>query len=168
MRIAMVSLIRTKSGRWAARKVIPADVRDAYGKREEKKTWPASLSAGQAKDELAAWLGPIEGRIALLRAAVASQPVCFTKRQCHALAGEWYRAKVDADEAAFTDSAGFWDWDADLAAILPDAEHSDEVAPLRPIAPIVQARDQLLLEKGLQLGVLRVEVEKLPRYATEI
>ena len=37
MGIAMVSLTRNSTGLWAARKAIPADVRTAYGKREEKK-----------------------------------------------------------------------------------------------------------------------------------
>jgi hypothetical protein len=60
MAFAMVGLKRTKTGRWAARKEIPQDVRAAYGKREEKKTWPAELNQGQAKAELAAWLIPIE------------------------------------------------------------------------------------------------------------
>jgi len=74
MGIAMVSLTRTKSGLWKARKAIPADVREAYGKREEKKTWPAELAAGQAKAELATWLTPIEERIGMLRASAAQTP----------------------------------------------------------------------------------------------
>jgi len=82
MGIAMVALTRTKSGRWASRKVMPSDVRTAYGKREEKKTWPASLSEEQAKAELGASLSPIEERISLLRAAKMAVPVTLTARQC--------------------------------------------------------------------------------------
>lgn len=73
MGIAMVALTRNKSGLWAARKAIPADIRSAYGKREEKKTWPAALSRAQAKAEFAAWLIAIEDRIGMLR-AMAGQP----------------------------------------------------------------------------------------------
>jgi hypothetical protein len=36
MAICMPSLTRTPSGLWTARKVIPEDVRAAYGKREDK------------------------------------------------------------------------------------------------------------------------------------
>jgi hypothetical protein len=40
MAVTMVALKRSKTGHWQARKEIPADVRAAYGKREEKRTWP--------------------------------------------------------------------------------------------------------------------------------
>ena len=49
MALRMAKLTRTKTGLWTARKVIPADVRDAYGKTEDKPTWPASLTQGQAR-----------------------------------------------------------------------------------------------------------------------
>lgn len=149
MGVAVVSLTRTKTGRWYARKAIPADVRGAYGKREEKQTWEASLTEGQAKAELASWLAPIEDRITLLRAAKSASPVTLTSRQCAAMAGEWYRAKVADEEARFTDVPGAWDWEADIAAIRPDDDESWEDQPLRPIASIVQARDALLRDKGL-------------------
>lgn len=42
--VSTPSLKRTPSGLWMARKVIPEDVRAACGKREEKPTWPGSLS----------------------------------------------------------------------------------------------------------------------------
>lgn len=92
MAFAMVGLKRSRTGLWTARKEIPADVRAAYGKREEKKSWPAVLTAGQAKAELAAWLIPIEERIAALRAMVGQAPLRLSPRQARALAGEWYKA----------------------------------------------------------------------------
>ena len=103
MAFAMVGLKRSKTGLWTARKEIPGDVRAAYGKREEKKSWPADLTAGQAKAELAAWPIPIEERIAAQRAMAGQTPVTLTKRHARALAGEWYRAKVaqHEDELAF-------------------------------------------------------------------
>lgn len=118
MGIAMVALTRTKSGRWASRKVIPSDVRAAYKKREEKKTWPASLSEEQAKAELGAWLSPIEERISLLRAAKAAVPVALTARQCRAIASDWYKALSEAEEEKFTEGVGEWDWDADIESIV--------------------------------------------------
>ena len=90
MAFAMVGLMRSKTGLWADRKEMPADVRAGYGKREEKKGWPAELTAGQANAELAAWLIPIEERIAALRAMAGQTPITFSKRQARAIAGEWF------------------------------------------------------------------------------
>lgn len=155
MRYAVVSLTRKKSGKWYARKAIPADVREPYGKREEKQTWPASLSEGQAKAELAAWLAPIEDRIASLRAHQTMTTVTLTRRQSVTLAGEWYRAKTDAAEPRFTEATGDWDWDADMLAILPEdgAEGLAEGKPFRPIPLIVEERDRLIVARGLRLDV---------------
>lgn len=153
MRYAVVSLTRKKSGKWYARKAIPADVREPYGKREEKQTWPASLSEGQAKAELAAWLAPIEDRIAALRAHRTMATVTLTRRQSLALAGEWYREKVAAEEPRFTETPGVWDWDAEVIAILPenDPEGLTEGQPLRPTPFITEERDQLVIARGLRL-----------------
>lgn len=50
MAVAMPSLKRNlSSGNWVARKVIPADVREVFGKREAKRAWPATLSEPEAK-----------------------------------------------------------------------------------------------------------------------
>lgn len=159
MRCAVVSLTRKKSGKWYARKAIPADVREAYGKREEKQSWPATLTEGQAKAELAAWLAPIEDRIAALRAHRTFATVTLTRRQSLKLAGEWYRAKVDAEESRFTEAPGVWDWDADVTAILPedDPEGATEGQPLRPLPFIVEERDQLVVTRGLRLDARSAE-----------
>lgn len=144
MGIAMVALTRNKSGLWAARKAIPADVRTAYGKREEKKTWPAALSQAQAKAEFAAWLTSIEDRIAMLRAVSDQTPVTLSKRQARALAGEWYKATVAAHE---DDPGGELDWmfaaDATEPRIGPDGK------PGKPF--LVEQRDDFLTGKGLRL-----------------
>jgi integrase len=144
MGIAMVALTRNKSGLWAARKAIPADVRTAYGKREEKKTWPAALSKAQAKAEFAAWLTSIEDRIAMLRAVADQTPVTLSKRQARALAGEWYKATVAAHE---DDPGGELDWmfaaDATEPRIGPDGK------PGKPF--LVEQRDDFLTGKGLRL-----------------
>lgn len=144
MGIAMVALTRNKSGLWAARKAIPADVRAAYGKHEEKKTWPAALSQAQAKAEFAAWLTAIEDRIAMLRAVADQTPVTLSKRQARALAGEWYKATVAAHE---DDPGGELDWmfsaDATEPRIGPDGK------PGKPF--LVEQRDDFLTSKGLRL-----------------
>ena len=91
MAIRMAKLTRTPTGLWTSRKVIPADVRIAYGKREEKPTWPASLTQGQARAEFGAWLTSVEERIAALRSNSADgSSMVLTERQSRALAGKWY------------------------------------------------------------------------------
>lgn len=151
MGIAMVSLKRSKTGLWSARKSIPSDVREASGKREEKKTWSAALSVGQAKAELAAWLEPIEDRIERLRACQTGDAVTLTQRQAAALAGEWYKGISTTEEPRFTESGGVWDWGADIEAIRPQGDDLYDDEPLRPIPAVVRARDDLLNDKGLRL-----------------
>ena len=62
MGLRMPSLKRTQTGLWTARKEIPADVRGAIGKRENKSTWPARLSQAEARAEFGVWLTNLELR----------------------------------------------------------------------------------------------------------
>lgn len=94
----MPQLSRTRSGLWTSRKVIPADVRSAYGKSEEKPTWPASLSRTEAVAEFTSWLAGVESRIDLLRKQSSQDPVRLSDRQIRALAGKWYRERLSVLE----------------------------------------------------------------------
>jgi integrase len=144
----MVGLKRTKTGLWAARKEVPQDVRSAYGKREEKRTWPATLTQGQAKAELAEWLIPIEERIDMLRAVATQSPVNLSKRQLRALAGEWYKAQV----ARFEDNPGRpEDWWFASEELAPDDREEREAGRVKPTAWLIEERDGLVLGKGLRL-----------------
>lgn len=149
MTFAMVSLSKhPKSGNWTARKAIPADVRKAYGRWEEKKTWPTALSKGQAKAELAAWLVPIEERIAALRAVDAEAPLTLSQRQTRALAGEWYRAKV----AEYEENPGHpANWETSWDDLVPDDEEEREAGRVRPVAWLIRERDALLKTKRLSV-----------------
>lgn len=69
MAIRMASLKRSPSGSWSTRKVIPEDVRATYGKREDKITWPASLTHAEVRPLYAAWLLEVENKISSLRAS---------------------------------------------------------------------------------------------------
>ncbi|MGP8123572.1 MAG: hypothetical protein ACLP8B_23995, partial [Xanthobacteraceae bacterium] len=74
MPLPMVALNRNSSGDWTARKVIPADVRDAYKRlygvaREAKFNAPAATPKGEAKALCAEWLAGVERTIGALRAA---------------------------------------------------------------------------------------------------
>lgn len=144
----MVALKRTGTGLWAARKAIPADVREAYGKREEKKSWPAELSAGQAKAELASWLTPIEERIEMLRAVATQAPATLSQRQRRALAGEWYKAQV----ALYEDNPGRpEDWWFSRIELEPSDPDEREEGRVRPTAWLIEERDNLLRVRGLRL-----------------
>jgi integrase len=92
----MVALKRRKNGGYAARKVIPKDVRQEYASLygmgwEEKLNIPASTPPHEAKAQHGEWLAEIETRIAALRAAKKGAKQPLTRRNAHALAGEWYR-----------------------------------------------------------------------------
>ncbi|MBB4642175.1 hypothetical protein [Rhizorhapis suberifaciens] len=67
--------------------MIPTDIREIYGKREEIPTWPATLTQTQAKAEFAAWLQGVEDRIGTLRASNDGVAIDLTERQAPALAG---------------------------------------------------------------------------------
>jgi integrase len=90
MALRMAKLTRTPTGLWTARKVIPEDVRQAFGKREDKPTWPASLTQAQARAEFGAWLLQVEERIAALRSTSGGPSIDLSQRQSLALAGRWY------------------------------------------------------------------------------
>ena len=69
----MVALKRQKTGGFAARKVIPKDVRNEYARIygvgwEEKLSIPAGYSPHEAKAHCGEWLAEIETRIGALRA----------------------------------------------------------------------------------------------------
>lgn len=95
MSTIMPSLTKAPNGDWFARKVIPADVRDAYQRAygvrcEERFRLTAVKSAGEAKAAFAGWVALMEGRVAALRAAASGSPLDLSQRQIDELAGRWY------------------------------------------------------------------------------
>lgn len=117
MALRMAKLTRTRTGLWTARKVIPKDVRAAYGKREDKPTWSAALTQGQARAEFGVWLAAVEDRIAALRSTGGGPSVDLSERQSLALAGKWYREL----EQRYGDNPGDEEgWDVVLDGLRPD------------------------------------------------
>ena len=95
MAVRMAGLNRLKNGQFFARKVIPADVREAYARLygvrwEAQLRLPANTSKHEAKARHGEWLAEIENRIAALRAAATGQGQPLTKLNAIALAGRWY------------------------------------------------------------------------------
>ena len=87
-------LAPTQKGGFIARKVIPFDVRDEYGRlygqrtEERLNTGPLPISIARAKHR--EWSTEIEGRIANIRSARKGEGQTLTPQQARALAGEWY------------------------------------------------------------------------------
>lgn len=81
MALRMVSLVRhPKTGAWKSRKVIPDDVREAYGKANEVPTWSATLTPSQAKAAWSSWLAEVEAKIDRLRQISRAKPIGLTHR----------------------------------------------------------------------------------------
>jgi integrase len=144
----MAGLRRTKTGLWTARKEIPADIRAAYGKREEKRSWPSELSQGQAKAELAAWLVPIEERIVLLRSRASDLPITLSRRQRRALAGEWYREQVAKHEDDPRDADNWW---LNRQEVEPDDPTDRAEGRIKPTDWLAEARDELIASRGITI-----------------
>jgi hypothetical protein len=150
MAVRMTKLERHKaSGAWASRKVIPQDIsaayKVAYGKINETKRWPAALSAREAKAEWRAWLDDVETRIQRLRQAATCEPVRLTHREVIALAGRWYKNRVQAHEDNPGDTHG---WDAALDDMRPDGPAGGD---WKEQAWIVSDIDGLIQSEGLNL-----------------
>jgi len=153
MGVARVSLTRTKTGLWKGRKEIPQAIRSAYGKREEKTTWPAHYTDGQALAAYAAWRAPIEAQIDLLKQKLAGTGlVRLTRQQARALAGEWYRETVNAaGDLDLTASGGSTvDWEATRALLFDEVYDSETTEThLVPGLTLIDERDELLSARGL-------------------
>ena len=95
MALRMVSLKRSNSGRWTARKGIPADVREEYfrlyGQRREALFSAAKDSShAEAKVLLAEWIAQVETRIDAIRKRARGEALPLTRKEALGLAGEWY------------------------------------------------------------------------------
>ncbi|MCJ8158654.1 tyrosine-type recombinase/integrase [Sphingomonas sp. LaA6.9] len=155
MGIARVSLKRSKTGIWQGRKEIPEGIRPAYGKREEKCTWPAHLTDAQALAEYLQWRAKIESEIDLHKQKLSGAGlVRLTRQQAKALAGVWYRDAVNGEgEIDLTAPDGSQvDWEA-TRALLFDEVYDTETTEVRlvPGLQLIDARDELLRSRDLKV-----------------
>jgi integrase len=91
----MVKLRKDSRGNYVARKRLPDDVRQDYGRlygqsHEVKFHAPASTKRQDAERQFHEWEAETNARIAALRAQQTGEGVPLTRRQARALAGEWY------------------------------------------------------------------------------
>jgi len=154
MGVARLSLKRSTTGLWKARKEIPEAIRESYGKREEKTSWPAHLTQEQALAEYLAWRAKIEADIDLHKQRLAGT-VQLTRQQAKALAGEWYREMVSGDwEEALKplDGWGEPDWEATRENLFAE-EYDTETGEIRYVAgpELVGALDDLLEARAMRV-----------------
>jgi hypothetical protein len=91
----MVSLSQDSKGNYRARKRLPDDVREEYGRRykahhEAKFSRPASVGPQVAKREFREWDAEVTARIEAIRAERKGEGIKLTRQQARALAGDWY------------------------------------------------------------------------------
>jgi hypothetical protein len=105
MAFRMATLKSTKGGGYHSRIGIPRDIRGdyqaLYGRGwEEQFRLPQGHSAQRARVLFSAWQADIESRIATLRAKQRGEGRDLTRREAHALSGEWYSWFVSRHEEA--------------------------------------------------------------------
>jgi integrase len=91
----MVTLTQDDRGNYRARKRLPHDVRDEYGRlygahHEAKFFAPKTTKGHEAKRLFNDWLSEVDGRIAAIRAERDGTGRTLTRAQARQLAGEWY------------------------------------------------------------------------------
>jgi integrase len=91
----MASLTQDSNGNYKARKRLPDDVRDEYGRlygaRYEAKFFaPKTSKAHEAKRLFGSWLAEVEGRIGAIRADRDGTGRSLTRVEARKLAGDWY------------------------------------------------------------------------------
>jgi hypothetical protein len=93
--LRMVSLGQDDKGNYKARKRLPDDIREEYGRlygqrHVAKFHRPANTKPSVARQEYNEWLAEVEGRIGVLQAQLKGEGISLTHKQARALAGEWY------------------------------------------------------------------------------
>jgi hypothetical protein len=173
----MVALKRQKAGGFAARKVVPKDVRDEYARIfgvgwEEKLSIPAGCSHHEAKAHCGEWLAEIETRIGALRALKKGEGQPLTRRNAHALAGRWYSWYITKQEKDLR-TPSHWRSMSDLLVweviyrhapeeFLQDTKadpewewkvHPEVRAAVRPVIAEEAKTASFLMEQGIKLTI---------------
>ena len=91
----MASLTQDSNGNFKARKRLPKDVREEYGRLygprlEAKFSRKADTKQHVARREFHEWLSDVEAKIANIRAQRNGEGQSLTRQQARGLAGEWY------------------------------------------------------------------------------
>ena len=140
----MVKLRQDGKGNYSARKRLPDDVREEYGRLygprlEAKFSAPASDGPQGAKQLFNDWLAEVEKRIAAIRAEQRGDGIDLTRKDALALAGEWYSWFVARQEA---DLGKPERWEEELWAIIyAMLDHAPDEVRAEPIRDLEWTRD---------------------------
>ena len=160
-----VQLKPAPRGGFVARKAIPRDVAEAYGRLfgHGKLQWEAWFNSGPvsfqtAKQRHRDWSNVIEARIANIRAERKGEGLSLTAQEARALAGEWYHwfiARMTTNKWSISAWRAYRDemWkglDSVAEGFGDPFEHSDKTH-LRPIISDEAKTAQFLAAKRLQL-----------------
>jgi hypothetical protein len=125
----MVNLRRDSSGHFVARKRLPDDVREAYGRRygarfEAKFFRRKSTGSKAASRAFVDWQETVAGRIAAIRAEQRGDGIDPEPRDAAALAGEWYHWFVARYEKELGDHVAYdeaiWEIIDDMRDLAPE------------------------------------------------
>ena len=166
----MASLTQNNNGGYGARKRLPNDVREEYGRlygayHEAKFYAPADTKRPETERLFHEWLAETDARIAAIRAQLRGEGIALTRHQARALAGEWY------DWFLARHAAGNGDWEQALNKV-QDAmqsavgerrwqeDHPDELweqdeklrNAVRPVLADVGETAQFLATKSMALN----------------
>jgi hypothetical protein len=109
----MVTLCQDSRGNYSARKRLPDDVCEEYGRlygarHEAKFSAPASVGLQEAQRMFREWEAKVAGNIETIRRTQRGEGIDLTHKDAHALSGEWYNwfiARPERVSAARTSAA---------------------------------------------------------------
>jgi hypothetical protein len=136
----MVSLRQDSKGNYIARKRLPDDVRQEYGRLyrarfEAKFSARASLGKQIAQQKFHQWATEVEQRIEAIRKAQRGEGIELDREQAAALAGEWYLwfvakyEKEDADPEAY--EGALWDIIEAMRVFAPEEVREQPLKDMR-------------------------------------
>ena len=126
----MAHLHQKPNGSYSARKRLPDDVREEYGRLygprfEAKFSAPASVGRHAAAQRFRAWEAEVVQRIETIRKVLRGEGIDLDRRQAVALAGEWYKWFVARHEEEEGDPVAYeealWDIIEAMRDFAPDA-----------------------------------------------
>ena len=167
----MVKLRQDTNGNFVARKRLPDDVREEYGRRygarhEAKFSASARVGPQAAKQKFREWDIEVDWRITSIRSERSGEGVALTPQQARALAGEWYEWFIvrhplrdlqawdnlrDWVHDALREAVGHDEWERGRADELL-REDEDLRKEVHPVLADVGETAQFLAAKGLTLN----------------
>ncbi len=140
----MVKLRQNSAANYTARKRLPHDVQEEYGRlhgarHEAKFSAPASIGVDAAKQKFREWEAEVANRIANIRAVQRGTGIDLTHKDALGLAGEWYKWFVARHE---DDPGKPQRWDHELWRIIDELRRfAPEEVRAEPMRDLGWTRD---------------------------